>query len=302
MKQIKTHSSSNLNLKISLFLSVVYFVILWLGSIYSGSLSLGASAGHMMMHISVLSIAFIAAKIAEKSANDRFSAGYGRVESLGAFINSLLLMATAIFILGEIDEIHHDHGLHEIDSSLMSIIAVVGVILHSISAYLLYQSKSESLNIHAAFLHLFFDILITFATLLTALALHAGAPESLDKVVATLIAVTIFFSGARIFWMSVRQLMDATPHNINLDDIIKSLKEVEHVKDVHNVIVRGSGRNIALSAHIVLGNHCIHGGHWVECRQRAEDILREKFSISQTILQMEVDEQHAKDCEHHSHN
>lgn len=302
MKEIRTHHSTNLNLKISLLLGALYFVILTLGSLYSGSLSLAASAGHMLMHLSVLGIAFTASQIAVKSANTKFSAGFGRVESIAALINSILLVLTGLFLLHEIGEAHSHHDLHEVNSDLMGIIAFVGLLLHSISAYLLYQSRKESLNIHAAFLHLFFDVLVTIATFVTAIALHLGADTDLDKHVATLIAVIIVLSGARLFWMSIKQLMDATPAHLSIEDIIATLKKIEHVKDVHHVIIRGSGHHMALSAHIVLASHCIHGGHWISCRQEAEDILQSEFGIPQTILQMEVDEDHAHNCDHHSHS
>lgn len=307
MESISTHSSSKKRLSIALGLGLTYFAMLVIGSHYSGSLSLGANAGHMLMHSSVLFIALIASTIASKAANDRYSAGYGRVESIGAFINAFLLIGVALYIGFEAFERHeghshdHNHGL-ELNTELMSILAVCGLILHTVSALVLFKGRKESLNVYAAFLHLFFDVFITVATLTTAILIHHGVTEELDTYMALAIAAVILASGGRILWLSTRQLMDAVPKHIKLKEVISSLEGISHVCGVHNVIIRSHGNKMALSAHIILKASCIHSNHWITCRKEAEEVLKKKFDISYSILQMEVDEEHAHSCDHESHS
>ena len=297
MQNIGTHLSSKKRLSWALILGVIYFSILALGSYISGSLSLSANAGHMLMHSSVLLIALIAAHVAEKQANENFNAGYARIDSLGAFINGLILLAVALFIAIESFEQHHDHA-HEIDLSVMGMVSVTGLILHSIAATILYKGRKESLNVHTVFLHVFLDVSITLATLTAAVAIHFGAPEELDAWLAFVIAISIGFSALKLLINSTHQLMDRKPKHIDYQKIIRTLKEINHVTDVHNVIIRQQGQTLALSAHIVLKGDCVHSDHWIECRKKADEILKGQFDIGYSVLQMEVSEDHAEHCEH----
>lgn len=304
MEKVSTHTSSKIRLLIALLLALIYFVILTAGSCFTESLALQANAGHMLMHSSVLFIALIATILSEKKANEKFTAGYARIESLGAFINGIILLIVSISIGVEALEHHHSHDghNHSIDTSLMGIIAGIGLILHIVAAFILYKGRQESLNVHAVFLHVFLDVIITLSTLTVAIAMHLGAPDEIDRLLALAISVFVTFSALKLLRASAIQLLDGLPKDINQKEIIKALQEMDHITDVHNVIIRRQGTQTSLSAHLVLKSECIHSDHWVECRKEAEELLKVKFGIGYSVLQMEVSEKHAEKCDHPSHS
>ena len=286
-----THNSSQKRLIIALALGLAYLVVLMIGGYYSDSIALKANAGHMMVHNGILIIALIAATIAKKEPNSKFSSGYSKIETIGGYTNGLILLALAFFIGIEVIN-RHEHSHHELNTSIMGITAAIGLILHACSAVVLYKGRRESLNVYAAFLHIFFDVTATILALIAGIIIHYTGMEIFDSFTAVAIVMLISISSIRLIWNSSRQLMDVVPNNIDYNKVVKKLKEVEHIESVHHVIIHNKGNNIMLSAHLVLKDACLASNCWRTCREAAQRILEEEFNISYSVLQMEAKEEH----------
>ncbi|CAH0476249.1 unnamed protein product [Peronospora belbahrii] len=86
-----------------LFLSInVAFMFVELGvGLYTNSLGLMGDAGHMLFDNGALTIGLVASYIGQLPPDAKFTYGYGRVEVLSGFLNSLLLLVVSFHLLTE---------------------------------------------------------------------------------------------------------------------------------------------------------------------------------------------------------
>lgn len=299
MSQPNLKSDKNLHSQKSLFFvlifSIIYASVLFYGSYSSGSLALAADAGHMVAHVSVIIIAFIAATLAQKKA--KTNSNSWKIEVLGSLFNSILLLLTAVFIATELSEhLEHQHHL-EIDASTMGITALIGLCLHLLNFFILFKVRKQNLNTYAAFLHIAFDMAATFLNIATSIIIYFTGLHILDGVATALIVLGISLSGARLFIKSATLLIDMPLTKINKEDVKKTLLKIDHIQDVHDIRIRPRSQSeLEMSAHLVLCEHCYDKNHWIACQAKAERLLREEFGITHSILQIEYDLGHT-----HSH-
>jgi len=295
-----THLSSQRRLWISLGLGVTYIIVVVMGAMLSDSLTLLADASHMLGHSLALGVAITASVFAQRLSSDQYSHGYQRLESIGGYTNGLLLIVIGLSIgyeaIGrfyvEHHELHEGHG-HTVDASLMGMVALVGLVLHGISAYVLYGGRKESLNIYALYLHLFYDVTATLTGLVTSLLIQITGRDILDSASGFIIAALILFSGTQMVRKSLRTLARMVPVDApDVKKIRKSVCGLQHITDIHDILLQplGGAGGFALSAHIVVSQDCADTEHWEKCRQEVEALLAGEFEILTTVLQVETQE------------
>lgn len=295
------HNASHYRLLVALLLGAMYMLLALWGSYITGSFALLADSGHLLIHNGALLIAFVSSIIAGKKPNHRFSYGYGRMESIGGYTNSLILMAVALYIayesttalLSHHGHTEHSHGLTLDASAAVSAIALGGLTLHIISAWVLYKGREQSLNVYAVYLHLLFDIASTLVAFLAGVVSYFTDFDWIDPLAGLIIALLILRSGYNLMKSTLKRLLDAVPDHINYQEVSDELRQIPHVLDVHDVHIRNSSRHgVEISAHLILKESCLHGDHWQKCRAEAEKRLKEKFGITYSVLQLE------SSCEH----
>jgi cobalt-zinc-cadmium efflux system protein len=290
VQHITKHGSSRKRLLSALFLGVAYFFVVAIGSLMSGSLALLAIAGHMMLHNGALIIGVIATTFAMKAPNEKFSSGYNKVEAIGGYTNGLLLLGVSIWVLAKAFGFFNEHGHdeHVINTSITGITAAIGLTLHAFSCAILYNGRKDNLCVKAAYYHIFFDVIGVVAALAVSVYVHYTGQHEADLIVAALIGLLIFYNAVHIIKSAMILLLDGTPSNIEYKDIVKTLKRVPHIVDVHNLILRRKdSTSLELSAHLVMHQNCLHAHHWNDCRIDAEKALKKAYNIDYCILQLE---------------
>jgi cobalt-zinc-cadmium efflux system protein len=223
------------------------------------------------------------------------------MESIGGYTNSLILMAVAIFIgykavmsfMGDSHAHDHSHGISLDESLIVSVIALCGLLLHMLSAWILYKGREQSLNVYAVYLHLLYDVASTLVAFIAGIVIFFTGLEWVDPLAGLLIAMLIFRSAYNLLKSTIKRLLDAVPDHIDYKAVANELSKIPHVKDVHDVHIRNSSEHgVELSAHLVLEEACLHGSHWQKCRADAEKRLKDKFGIEHSVLQLE------SSCEH----
>jgi cobalt-zinc-cadmium efflux system protein len=105
-----------------------------------------------------------------------------------------------------------------------------------------------------------------------------------DPALSLLIAVIIGFSALRLVRESGGILMEAVPRGLDLAEIEAALKEVEEVHELHDLHVWTISSGIhAFSAHIRVRDLA----RGPEIVRRLEAILRERFHLEHTTIQVE---------------
>lgn len=296
MTTLTTHKSSQRRLLIALAITSAFMVLQLVGAFYANSLAVYADAGHLFVHNSSLFIALIASTLAIKFGRT-FSDGYRRLELSGGLINGCLYLLISCWILLQGAERlfgHEHHDEHEINTFVMSAIASLGFLFHGVSAYVLYKGRKDSVNVYAVFLHTFFDLLSTIVTFATSIIIHFTGLTIVDSLSSVLISIFVLYTGSKLLYKCVKGLFFNGVRLPALKKIESALQTIEHIDNVHNLIVKSDNGQVIVGAHIVLKHKCTLEKHDEICRFQVEKMLKEKFDVSNSVLQIEI-----HGCQHH---
>ena len=133
---------------------------------WAQSLALISDAGHMVTDSAALALALLAQYIARRPPSAQHSFGYGRAESLAAFVNGLAMLALVAWIAFE--AFSRIREPHQVQGMTVTIVAVIGLIINLIVAWLLSKDQ-KSVNTRAALVHVMGDLLGSIAALIAGL-------------------------------------------------------------------------------------------------------------------------------------
>lgn len=250
-----THGSNKKTLIISFIIITSYMVIEAIGGFMTNSLALLSDAGHMLSDAISLGIALLALTLGEKAANYSKTYGYKRFEILAAVLNGVTLVLIAIYIFYE--AIQRFQNPPEVASTGMLIISTIGLVVNIIVAWIMLRGgdTEENLNMRGAYLHVISDMLGSIGAIIAALLIILFGWGWADPLASVIVAALVLRSGYYITKSGLHVLMEGTPQNIDLDDVIQTISNTKGIKSVHDLHVWSitSGLN-ALSCHAVVSD------------------------------------------------
>ena len=247
-----THGSNKKALAISITIITVYMVVEATGGFLTNSLALISDAGHMLSDAVSLGIGLLAFTLGEKTANFSKTYGYKRLEILAAVFNGGTLLFISIYIFFEAYRRFSEPP--EVASTGMLIIAIIGLLVNILVAWILMRgNKEDNLNLKAAFIHVIGDLLGSVGAVAAALCIMLFGWGWADPLASILVSVLVLISGWRITRDAVHILMEGTPQNIEMAEIIRIFEQTDQIEKVHDLHVWSitSGQN-ALSCHAVV--------------------------------------------------
>jgi cobalt-zinc-cadmium efflux system protein len=255
------------------------------GGVYSNSMALISDAVHNFSDFTAILIAYFAFRIGEKGASPQNTFGYKRAEILGAVINVAILVAAAAFILYEAFErfLHPEPVMGRIVIDL----AAMGILGNGLSAWLLHRGSKHSLNVRGAFLHMVGDMLTSVLVLANGIILIFRPWYWLDPLLSFLIVIFILKNCWSILRDATGILMNATPRNLDLEEIKKALQGIPGVCGVHYLHAWNvSSSSIAFSCHVEVTDQLVSKTEPLSEKIRHE--LFHRFGIDHPILQFET--------------
>ena len=281
----------------ALIINLFFLVAEVAGGILTNSLALLADAGHMLTDVGALALALFVAHIASRPATPNRTFGLLRAEVLGAFVNG----ATLVLIVGLIFwEAWKRLGQSiEINGPFMLLVAFLGLLANIASAIILAKGKEESVNIRGAFLHMVADALGSVGAIIAGVVIWTTGWTPIDPIASFVIGLLILWSSWGFLKQTMNILLEATPEHIDFIEVKKSLEEMEYIEEIHDLHIWTitSGMPV-LSAHISLSECCSETSQWQECLAEAQEILKERFGIKHTTLQVEAsDASCAQECQ-----
>jgi cobalt-zinc-cadmium efflux system protein len=254
-----------------------------IGGWLTNSLALVADAGHMLTDVAALTLTLFAIWFAERPATSKKTYGYYRLEILAAFVNGMALVLLSIWIIYE--AIARWKAPPEIAGTPLTIIAVGGLVVNLIAAYLLHSDHKHDLNMRGAFLHVIGDLLGSVAAIIAGVLIWTMGWMWADAVGSVLISAIIIASAVRLILESVNVLLEGTPRHINLAAVESTILETSGVGGVHDLHVWTISSGIdALSAHISHDDSVSHSELLAVVRGK----LHEQFGIDHLTIQMET--------------
>jgi len=248
-----THGANKKALMISFIIITAYMIIEVIGGFLTNSLALLSDAGHMLSDSISLGVGLLAFTLGEKVANYSKTYGYKRFEILAAVFNGVTLLLIAIYIFYE--AFQRFESPPEVAPTGMLIIASIGLLVNIFVAWILMRggNTKENLNLRAAFLHVLGDMLGSVGAVVAALLIMFFNWGWADPLASVIVALLVLISGWRVTKDAVHVLMEGTPKNVDLDDIINTMENVQGIISIHDLHVWSitSGQN-ALSCHAVV--------------------------------------------------
>ncbi|WP_394186587.1 cation diffusion facilitator family transporter [Metabacillus halosaccharovorans] len=248
-----THGANKKTLMISFMIITSYMIIEAFGGFMTNSLALLSDAGHMLSDSISLGIALLAFTLGEKGANHSKTFGYKRFEILAAGLNGVTLIIIAIYIFYEaIQRFQHPP---EVSSTGMLIIATIGLLVNIFVAWIMLRGGDleENLNMRGAYLHVISDMLGSIGAIIAALLIIFFGWSWADPLASVIVAALVLRSGYYVTKSSLHVLMEGTPQNVDVDDVVQSFQNTKGIHSVHDLHVWSitSGLN-ALSCHAVV--------------------------------------------------
>ncbi len=252
------------------------------GGVLTGSLAVLADAGHVLSDVGAIALALFAASLAARPAGGRMTFGYQRSEILAALANGLLLVAVAIAIayaaVGRLGD------PPEIEAGGVLGLGLLGLAGNVAATLVLARGERADVNLEGVLRHSAADALGSIGVILAGAIVLAGGSAVADPIVSLAISALILVSSWRLIKEPLDVLMEAAPAGLDVDVAGAAICAEQGVRSVHDLhiwtVTSGFG---ALSAHVVVAADCDRD----LVRARVELLLRERFGIDHTTLQME---------------
>jgi cobalt-zinc-cadmium efflux system protein len=276
------HGSGGRALGMALVLVAGFAVVEAVTGFFADSLALLADAAHMVGDAGSLGLAAFAVWVARRPATAERSFGYQRAEILAALANGVALVALSIWIF--VEAAHRLGDPPEPAAGWVLAVGAAGLAVNLAAAAILHGSRAGSLNVEAAFRHVLADAAGSVGVIVSALVVLATGWVYADPLVGILIGFLVLASSWTVLRDSLRILLESTPAGIDADDVGRAMLEVESVRDVHDLhIWTITSGFAALSAHVL----CEPGSDCHAARRRIEEVLRHRYGLTHTTLQVD---------------
>jgi len=270
-------------LKIALIVTSAFLIAEFAGALYTNSLALLADSGHMLTDVAALSLSLAATWFSTRRATPQKTFGFYRLEILAALLNGVFLILISLYIFYEAWDRFKNPA--DVKAGWMVAVAVSGLIANLTSAYLLFGSRAESLNIRGAFFHVLSDAFGSLGAVIAGLAILIGDYRAADPVISCIVGILILCSSWILIRDAVDILLEGTPSHVNivsLQDQIRKTPGVDSVHDLH-VWTLTSGV-LSMSCHLVMTDD---DSSRSAVLLRVREIARELFKIDHTTVQIE---------------
>jgi cobalt-zinc-cadmium efflux system protein len=296
MENISATAQNRRALQITFALTLVYFIVEVIGGLLTNSLALLSDAAHMFTDVAGLGLALFATWVGQKPATQQKTYGYYRVEILAALANAVVLFFISFWILYEAYRRFEEPP--QIASIPVLIVAVVGLAVNLIGFFILREGAKESLNIQGAFLEVVSDALGSVGVIVAASLIWWKGWYYADPIFSVVIGLFILPRTWKLLTQAANVLLEATPAHINIAAIEQAMLKVDRVEAVHDLHVWTitSGME-ALSGHVVLTVGC-ESQAATEILETLTVLLKEKFGIDHTTIQLEHSSRQEKEMQH----
>jgi cobalt-zinc-cadmium efflux system protein len=270
-----------------LTLALVLILGLMVGEIVAGvlahSLALLSDAAHMLTDAAAIALALFAARLARRPASGDFTFGFRRAEILSAQLNGATLVGLAVLIA--VEAIQRLINPPEVAGLTVLLVAIAGIAVNLAATRVLAGADRRSLNVEGAFQHVLTDLFAFIATAIAGAVILLTDYGRADGIAALVVAALMLRSGYGLLRDSGRVLLEAAPRDLDPEEIGKLLAEQSHVVEVHDLHVWEVTSGFpAISAHVTVRAGCDTQAH----RRELADLLRERFGISHSTLQVET--------------
>jgi cation diffusion facilitator family transporter len=216
----------------------------------TGSLGVLSEAMHSGLDFLAAVITFLSVRVSDKPADADHLYGHGKVESFSAFVETALLLVTAVYIIWEAFQrlfFHADNAIRPSVTAIviLSICMAIDFVRSRALSRVAREHPSEALEADA--LHFSTDVWSTFVVILGISCAWLGQRFGIswlgmmDAVAALVVSGVIIWIGSRLGKRTADALLDVAPHGLR-EQIEQAVDKTEGVLQSERVRVRKAGQ------------------------------------------------------------
>ncbi len=266
---------------------LVLFMAFEVGAaIVSNSLALLADAGHMLVDVGAIAGSLVAIRLAARPETGSHTYGLKRAEILAAAGNAIALLIVSALVTYEALTrlVHPSH----VDGTVLIVVASVGVAVNLAATMTLARANRRSLNVEGAFRHILTDLYGFAGTLVAGVIIVVWGFERADAVASLVVVVLMVKAAVGLLRPAVRILLEATPEDIDLEEVRHHLLELPEVQSVHDLHAWTLTSALPiLTAHVVVSDECFTSGEAGRVLDHLQGCLSGHFDVAHSTLQFE---------------
>jgi cobalt-zinc-cadmium efflux system protein len=221
---------------------------------------------------------------ASRPPTEKKTFGFYRLEILAALINGMTLLLITSWIFYEVYQRFLEPT--PVASLQMLVIAILGLLVNLITAMILSGPSTRSLNTRSALFHLLADAVSSVVVVLGAVAIYFTGQWLIDPLLSVAICILILVWSYKLIMESVDILLEATPRDIDFDQVLTAIRVAEDVEEVHDLhIWTLTSGMYALSAHIKVRDRSL--SDTARLLKKLNFLLCQRFQIGHTAIQFE---------------
>jgi cobalt-zinc-cadmium efflux system protein len=269
-------------LTIAFLLIVGFMACEVVAGILAHSLALLSDAAHMLTDAGALALSLVVLRYVQQPGGESLTYGRRRAEVLSGQANSAVLLVLGVIVGYEsIERLVYPPDVHGL---VVAVVAATGVVVNLAAAWVLAKANRESLNVEGSFQHILTDLYAFAGTLVAGIVILTTGFVRADAIASLLVAMLMLRSGYQLQKKAIRVLLEGAPEGLTPRAVGTAMVRCEHVKEVHDLHLweLAPGHPI-LTAHVLVAPG-------VDChatRRSLESMLREKFHVDHTTLQVD---------------
>ena len=250
--------------------------------ILAHSLALLSDAAHMLTDAGALALSLVILRYVQRPGSEALTYGRRRAEVLSGQANGAVLLVLGLLVTYE--SISRLIAPPDVAGLAVTAVAAAGVIVNLAAAWVMAKANRQSLNIEGSFQHIVTDLYAFIGTLIAGIVIMVTGFDRADAIASLVVAALMFRSGFDLQRKSIRVLLESAPEGMPPAEIGVAMARCESVKEVHDLHVweLAPGHPI-LTAHVLVA----HGADCHAIRRALERLLKERFAIAHTTLQVD---------------
>lgn len=272
-------------LALALALILVFMVAEVVVGVLASSLALLSDAGHMLTDAGALGLSLLAMRWATRPPKGAMTYGLKRTEILAAQVNGVTLFLIAVVIT--VEAVRRLISPPQVEGVAVLVVALIGIAVNLVATWQVSKANRQSLNVEGSFQHILTDLYAFIGTAIAGVIILTTGFLRADAIASLVVAGLMYKAGWGLIKASGRIFLEAAPEGVEPRSIVSAMLSHASVTDVHDFHVWEVTSSFpALSAHILV----LPGSDCHAIRRELEGVLRDRFGIEHTTLQVDHDE------------
>ena len=209
-----------------------------------------------------------------------------RAEILAAAGNAIaLLIVSALVTYDTVVRLVHPSP---VNGTVLIVVAAVGVAVNLAATMTMARANRRSLNVEGAYRHILTDLYGFAGTLIAGIVIVVWSFDRADAIASLVVVLLMLKAAFELLRPALRILLEATPEDIDVEEVRDHLMELPEVQSVHDLHAWTLTSSLpVLTAHVVVTDECFTTGQAGRVLDHLQECLSDHFDVAHSTLQFE---------------